>query len=31
MGFQLGVSSASPGEKGYSPLYALNFVSGMPM
>lgn len=26
MGFQLGVSSASPGEKGYSPLYALNFV-----
>jgi hypothetical protein len=26
MGFQLGVSSASPGEKGYSPLYTLNFV-----
>jgi hypothetical protein len=26
MGFQLGVSSASPGEKGYSPLFALNFV-----
>jgi hypothetical protein len=26
MGFQLGVSSVSPGEKGYSPLYALNFV-----
>jgi len=26
MGFQLGVSSASPGEKGYSPLYELNFV-----
>jgi hypothetical protein len=26
MGFQLGVSTASPGQKGYSPLYALNFV-----
>lgn len=26
MGFQLGVASASPGEKGYSPLYELNFV-----
>lgn len=26
MGFQLGVSSASPGEKGYSPLVELNFV-----
>jgi hypothetical protein len=26
IGFQLGVSTASPGEKGYSPLYALNFV-----
>ena len=26
MGFQLGVASASPGEKGYGPLYELNFV-----
>lgn len=26
MGFQLGVASALPGEKGYSPLYQLNFV-----
>ena len=26
MGFQLGVASALPGEKGYSPLYYLNFV-----
>lgn len=30
MGFQLGVSSASPGEKGYSPLYELNFVKWNP-
>lgn len=26
MGFQLGVATALPGEKGYSPLYQLNFV-----
>jgi hypothetical protein len=26
MGFQLGIASALPGEKGYSPLYQLNFV-----
>ncbi len=26
MGYQLGVASALPGEKGYSPLYQLNFV-----
>jgi len=26
VGFQLGVASASTGEKGYSPLYELNFV-----
>ena len=26
MGFQLGIASALPGEKGYSPLFQLNFV-----
>jgi hypothetical protein len=26
MGFQLGIASALPGEKGYSPLYQINFV-----
>jgi hypothetical protein len=26
MGFQLGIAGALPGEKGYSPLYQLNFV-----
>jgi hypothetical protein len=27
MGFQLGVATALPGEKGYSPLSQLNFVT----
>lgn len=30
MGFQLGIASALPGEKGYSPLYQLNFVKWNP-
>jgi hypothetical protein len=30
LGFQLGIASALPGEKGYSPLYQLNFVKWNP-